>query len=177
MSWDDARIERLTQLWRAGHSAGSIARQLGGFEHCRDGGRSAVIGKINRLGISARSCGVITRVPHKRSAKMKRKPTPPARPMMRTDGLPLPLPAADDKARISFNGLMEHHCRWPVGETTGVGLDTPIFCGLKKLPGGISSYCPTHQARASGAIPPRRPPSVAVPATLPDVRKELEAAA
>ena len=48
MEWSDERIEALTKLWREGLSASQVARQLGGVS------RSAVIGKIHRLGIAGR---------------------------------------------------------------------------------------------------------------------------
>ena len=36
-------------------SASEVAKKLGGFEHCDDGGRSAVLGKIHRLGLAPRA--------------------------------------------------------------------------------------------------------------------------
>ena len=48
MEWNDERIEALTKMWREGLSASQVARQLGGVS------RSAVIGKVHRLGIAGR---------------------------------------------------------------------------------------------------------------------------
>src|SRR5579864_5023627 len=48
MDWSEERIEALTKLWREGLSASQVARQLGGIS------RSAVIGKVHRLGIAGR---------------------------------------------------------------------------------------------------------------------------
>src|ERR1700761_6985778 len=48
VEWSDERIEALTKMWREGLSASQVARQLGGVS------RSAVIGKVHRLGISGR---------------------------------------------------------------------------------------------------------------------------
>ncbi len=47
--WNDERVEKLKKLWGEGKSATEIAAALGGFEHCKDSGRNAVIGKIHRL--------------------------------------------------------------------------------------------------------------------------------
>src|SRR5579864_9416507 len=48
MDWSEERIEALTKLWREGFSASQVARQLGGVS------RSAVIGKVHRLGLAGR---------------------------------------------------------------------------------------------------------------------------
>lgn len=45
--WPDEMVSALKQLWGAGYSAGKIAAQLGVS-------RSAVAGKINRLGLTGR---------------------------------------------------------------------------------------------------------------------------
>lgn len=44
-TWTDARITRLSDLWREGKSATEIAKDLGGVS------RNAVIGKVHRLGL------------------------------------------------------------------------------------------------------------------------------
>ena len=46
--WTEERVERLKQLWKDGHSARACAGMLG----CSS--RSAVIGKVHRLGLSGR---------------------------------------------------------------------------------------------------------------------------
>ncbi len=51
MAWDDARVELLKKYWAEGNSAAEVARLLGGFENYPDRGRSAVLGKLNRLQI------------------------------------------------------------------------------------------------------------------------------
>src|SRR5262245_32440085 len=48
MSWTDGRIQQLKTLWAEGHSASAIADQLGHLT------RNAVIGKVQRLGLSGR---------------------------------------------------------------------------------------------------------------------------
>jgi hypothetical protein len=45
----------LKALWADGLTASQVAAELGGFEHCMDGGRSAVIGKVHRLHLPERS--------------------------------------------------------------------------------------------------------------------------
>src|SRR5579863_3287006 len=48
MDWNEDRIATLSKLWREGYSASQVARQLG------DVSRSAVIGKVHRLGLAGR---------------------------------------------------------------------------------------------------------------------------
>lgn len=49
MTWTPERIQQLGDLWGAGLSASEIARTMGGVT------RSAVIGKVHRLGLSGRT--------------------------------------------------------------------------------------------------------------------------
>jgi GcrA cell cycle regulator len=48
MDWNEERTATLRKLWLEGMSASQVARQLGGVS------RSAVIGKVHRLGITVR---------------------------------------------------------------------------------------------------------------------------
>lgn len=48
-TWTDERVEVLKTKWAEGHSASQVARMLGGVT------RNAVIGKVNRLGLSGRA--------------------------------------------------------------------------------------------------------------------------
>jgi hypothetical protein len=50
LSWNDQRVERLTELWREGVSASQIAKALGL-------GRNAVLGKARHLKLQARKSG------------------------------------------------------------------------------------------------------------------------
>ncbi len=54
MSWTPERIAKLRQMWEAGYSDLQIAKALGGFRHCKDGGRNAVAGKAHRLGLPSK---------------------------------------------------------------------------------------------------------------------------
>lgn len=49
MSWTDERVDLLKKMWNEGHSASTIAKELGGVT------RNAVIGKVHRLGLSNRN--------------------------------------------------------------------------------------------------------------------------
>ncbi len=67
MSWTDERVELLKKMWNEGHSASTIAKELGGVT------RNAVIGKVHRLGLSNRN-GAEAEEP----AKAKAEPAPAA---------------------------------------------------------------------------------------------------
>ena len=46
--WSVVRDQALRSHWEAGLSTSLIAAELGGFDHCQDGGRNAVIGRVKR---------------------------------------------------------------------------------------------------------------------------------
>lgn len=53
--WSVEREQALKQLWDEGKlSASQIAKRIGGFEQAKDGGRSAILGKVHRLGLTPR---------------------------------------------------------------------------------------------------------------------------
>src|SRR3954469_23925217 len=74
MGWTDERVESLKKLWLEGLSASQIAKQLGGVT------RNAVIGKVDRLGLSGRAApSQPTRPPWPSGAAPPRPPpTPPS---------------------------------------------------------------------------------------------------
>src|SRR5215472_6739803 len=83
MEWNEERIEALTRLWREGLSASQVARQLGGIS------RSAVIGKVHRLGIAGRDAPSRPRntggrpsgrVRASAGGQVRRQPAPPRTP-------------------------------------------------------------------------------------------------
>jgi GcrA cell cycle regulator len=145
MEWNEERIEALTRMWREGLSASQVARQLGGVT------RSAVIGKVHRLGISGRepptrpnalggrpsnrirataSPGGVRRVP---AARVAGPGAPRAQPRA-------PFEVA---ATASIHTLTSHACRWPIGDPDQDGFG---FCG--RLRSGHGSYCAGHAPMA-----------------------------
>lgn len=152
--WSDDRVERLKRLWGDGHSAGRIAALLGGIS------RSAVIGKVHRLGLSERKGSPHSRrAAHLRSLRKRivrpKRFTAPRRSRfaeylaaLQASPAGVPPPAADDVARVSFSDLEEtrtaaKHCRWPVGDPKLPGFG---FCGCQPVPG--LPYCEQHARRA-----------------------------
>ena len=158
--WSDERVLRLIELWRAGHSARSIANQLKGFAHCNDGGRSAVIGKVHRLRLPERATTVRTVSRAKRSTMPKPRSRERVNYGINTRGPSLPgtpvppLNPSEDVARISFSNLEAHHCRF-IALDLPAGPYVPQFCGLDVVPG--LSWCPGHAARCLNHPNPTRP--------------------
>lgn len=151
--WPEARVTLLKRLWGEGHSAAEVARQVGGFEHTRDAGRSAVMGKLARLGMLDRGNAL---------ASAEGRPLPYADRALRTgasivsiqskirmDANPVaaavtPDASAEDaaipaKQRRSILNIRDCECHWPVGDPLEPGF---FFCGGAAEPG--LPYCTRH---------------------------------
>src|SRR5262249_22425008 len=131
--WTDERVACLRQLWSEGLSASQISRQ---FKLAFT--RSAVLGKVHRLGLEAREPRQPARSRLKRANGV---PKPPPRP-------PSPQPSAPRMRALTFFKLKPHHCHFPLGNWYE---PARLFCGADKELGEI--YCPFHRrmARARGA--------------------------
>lgn len=155
--WNDERVELLKKLWADGKSCAIIARQLGGVT------RSAVIGKITRLGLQQRS--TTQRQKFSRRRANIEKATIIQRPKAGFASIqyisksatkticvdPLPLPVATDAGRVRFSDLQAGACKWICNDPR----DGAMACGEAQVPG--LPYCPSHCARAYQApeIKPR----------------------
>lgn len=142
--WTPERVERLRALWKEGRTSSYCADVLGVS-------RSAIVGKIHRIGMAGRrvSQNMAERKKIAASAgpRVPRLATPRPKPVIPVE--PLPVLKADDVARVSFADLEHHHCRWPAGD--------PVegFCGEPKVPG--LPYCAGHAHRAYRQPQPHRP--------------------
>jgi GcrA cell cycle regulator len=153
MEWTDERVTLLTRLWQEGLSAAQVARQLEGVS------RSAVIGKVHRLGIASRSLPTPPRSLGNRPRKAPRAVNTGSRRLMdaRTPHQPRALPyvvfEADPTATLITLG--KHSCRWPIGDPDQADFG---FCG--RLRSGRGSYCEGHSPMASrrgpGALPEKQ---------------------
>lgn len=151
MTWDEARLDRLRELWPT-TSARDIARELNVT-------RNAVIGKARRLRLQAKA---LARGPKPGAGKPPSK-NPKKKPgrivaeagliVSRTKPAPIvaepPPPPSPIDGGISILDLENHHCR----QIIGVGLDQLArFCGHPKSIeplryGGQtirSAYCRAH---------------------------------
>jgi len=139
MDWSEERTATLKKLWLEGLSASQVARQLGGVS------RSAVIGKVHRLGITVRETPVRNRVTSVRVPSR----IPARRPTRETTAAPHVAPRLErtEEDLLPTSGILElgsHSCRWPIGNPEG---DDFGFCGRPKLT-ARGSYCEQHTAGA-----------------------------
>ena len=145
MDWNEERTATLRKLWLEGMSASQVARQLGGVS------RSAVIGKVHRLGITVRDVPTRSRT----SVRTASRAQPRARVVRETTIAPRPALRLAEIAEMapteSILGLSTHSCRWPIGHPGSLDFG---FCGREKTARG--SYCDDH---ARGAFRRLQSPS------------------
>src|SRR3954453_14437492 len=156
LPWTDARIAYLKARWSQGVTAQGIARELGGGIS-----RSAVLGKIHRLGFAELSPRAWVHRSHlKRAGDRRISPQlwaalgrtfagqqwpPPAwvieaKPYVEDPRIDADIPLAQ---RRSLLELTRGACRWPVGDPSYPDF---FFCGAETLRG--RPYCAAHRARA-----------------------------
>lgn len=134
-TWTPERVEMLLAMVSEGYSGGKIAKQLGAPIT-----RSAVMGKVNRMGLS-----LATSSHHVRSPGGRKKMVPllpPPRTLTERE-----LRAVEPSRNVTMMELGNDTCRWPIWSdnlrTIGGGT---LFCGnhgadnANKRP-----YCPHHE--------------------------------
>jgi len=144
-AWKPEHIAFISEKWRAGWSAGMIAKALDGKVS-----RGSVLGKLHRLGLLRQRTSNRNHIVTVRGGKLRQTPGP-----IRADGkhlalenLPLP-PEPDNPGGVAFDDLEPGMCRWPYGQ------GPYTFCGCRSIPN--TSYCPTHHAAAWTSVPARKP--------------------
>lgn len=139
MDWSEERTATLKKLWLEGLSASQVARQLGGVS------RSAVIGKVHRLGITVRETPIRPRATTVRAPSriQARRPTREAAAAPRV----APRFEATEEDLLPTSGILglgAHSCRWPIGHPEN---DDFGFCGRPKT-SARGSYCEQHSQGA-----------------------------
>jgi GcrA cell cycle regulator len=151
--WPDARVEALKRAWRDGLSASQIAARLGGGLT-----RSAVIGKLHRLGVSGG---------RKPSAPRSPFAPPPAPKLAKPDPVlltlkwPLPMPETPSISPASgapptgpgpkyLRDMTPRECRFGLGDPGPGNGAFQLFCAA---PTAGHAYCADH--RAVAILPPR----------------------
>lgn len=189
--WSPEREDALRKLWADGLSVRRCAKRLGGFEHCADGGCSAVIGKVFRMKLATRDTSTRPKA-HVTSAAFNRygkgysasvqasaldkaifgadfKPLPSGKnyPEFQSESLPpvaeIVIPPHERKQLVD---LEASDCRWPIGDPKEADFH---FCGRGKVAG--LPYCEPHAKRAFA--PPQMPKE---PAPAVHTHKQLEPA-
>jgi GcrA cell cycle regulator len=133
--WNEHLIEKLKRLWADGLAARDIAAALGGGIS-----RCAVLGKVNRLGLTRRRPpGPRKPYAHPRGRPILRRPmftAPPPPP-------PVPTLSRPRMRRLQLMQLADHHCRWPFGDPHSHPF---YFCAADCALG--EPYCAFHMAKA-----------------------------
>ncbi|MDI1328234.1 MAG: GcrA family cell cycle regulator [Brevundimonas sp.] len=135
-AWTDDRVGRLKTLWLEGRTADQIAREL------QNGiSRSAVLGKVHRLGLSAGRPG---RPPAASGpvAPRARVERPVAKPVERATagGASVPAERAPDllTGGLTILTVRRGQCRWPYGDPADAGFS---LCGR---PVARGAFCVAH---------------------------------
>ncbi len=141
--WNEQTEHTLTTMWMDGFSATMIAQKLG------DVSRSAVIGKVHRMGIKRSPTCKKKRFSKKKNKKkvvkaakgMKIKKTRVAR-VLRPKFVAHPLPARrlDGDRPVTLIHLTKNMCRWPYGDPQKTDFH---YCGHTSQNG--KPYCKAHQ--------------------------------
>lgn len=161
--WTPERIETARALWLEGKSASEIMRNLRrlcGFSTWPT--RSAVIGKINRMGVGGskgthpRAIYVpvgeprpkrTIRLTHLKAPIVKRDRSNPLGPHSPSEikrraievrTFELPSEPEPDGPVVPLLALESHHCRWPIGSPSDPNFG---FCGKRRAEG--QTYCPS----------------------------------
>lgn len=155
--WTDDQVEKLKTSWLNGWSAGEIAKVL-------PFSRSAILGKVDRLGLNRMEGGmrkprsnVRSNAERPKSARSTSKPAKVGVPYhlrrfetIKADtdpGLVKPLiEESNDGIGLQLAELTNETCRWPKGTP---GYDDFCFCGVIGANFMASKpYCPRHSAVA-----------------------------
>lgn len=156
LSWTDDRVTKLKALHAEGLSASAIAKALGWIS------RSAVIGKLHRLGIAPTSQTMQRRLARAHDArrdrdnrlrqarKLAREERAHAKKMAmeRAGIIEAPLPVVEElfiplEDRKTVQTADDRCCHWPIGDPKHEGFH---LCGKQKVKG--SSYCEFHYGRS-----------------------------
>lgn len=140
VNWTTERVEAMTALWLEGVSAEAIATRIG-----PEVTRSAVLGKLHRLGIVRPQSVRPKTVRPKRTMAPAARKTPkgvvkPTSPVVRSQAT-LPVTIATEVLPLATLGSVRcGQCRWPIGDPGHGGL--PV-CGRAVSRG---AYCDGHAA-------------------------------
>lgn len=148
--WLPADVARMTELWTAGRSAAVIAAEIGKS-------RSAVLGKIDRLGLARGTQGAnpVDKPFRPKSAPrapfMPRPILPPDNPVSDSPEPEPPREFIGPLLRKTLIALKPDDCHFPIGDPRDPAF---AFCALPVAPG--RPYCAAHCA---ASYTPRVPPT------------------
>ena len=133
MSWDEAKVQKLKELWGKGNTASQIAEIIGGVS------RNAVIGKAHRLNLSAKikTRAATSNESFENSQIDKNTKTKRGR-KNRFKSLIIEKDFEPENPK-QLEELDENSCKWPIGHPNEKNF---YFCGRTSLKD--FSYCKLH---------------------------------
>lgn len=159
MSWTEERVETMLKLREDGLTCSQVAKRL-------DVSRSAIIGKLHRLGIShdqmPKHNGGGMAKPTSRDARARkrvltpkisqvRRPSAVVREELPTQQLP-PAFAEEASRGVALLDLTPKSCRWPLGDPRD---ESFRFCGADRVIG--KPYCLNHCCAAYQGVSQFKP--------------------
>lgn len=162
--WTDPHVDDLKRLWADGLSASQIQKELNNSYNAGYT-RSAVIGKVHRLGLSGRVKvkKLTSDVPGPRRSPGRRRlafvPSPTSEQHRQNiekakafeDATPVVDAEIPQTQRVHLIELRDGHCRWPVGDPRSPDF---FYCGGKRIEG--FPYCAHHSRVAYQPATDRR---------------------
>ena len=133
MSWDEAKVAKLKELWGKGNTASQIAEIIGGIS------RNAVIGKAHRLNLSAKiktRTATSNKIFETSAESNKIKSTNSRKSKFRSLIIEKDFEPENPK---QLEELDENSCKWPIGHPDE---EKFYFCGRSSLKD--FSYCKLH---------------------------------
>lgn len=132
--WTEDLVDRLKVLWREGRSAAEVARAF------KNGvTRSAVLGKVHRLGLSEGRISAKAATP-----RVKPMPAPRGRPTsaprVKAPSPRIAIVAVPKFGTATILSVRRFDCRWPYGDPERPGF---ALCGRKVARG---AFCAAHAA-------------------------------
>tara|TARA_Y100000992_G_C21254635_1_gene487835 strand:+ start:284 stop:778 length:495 start_codon:yes stop_codon:yes gene_type:complete len=133
MSWDEAKVAKLKELWGKGNTASQIAEIIGGIS------RNAVIGKAHRLNLSAKikTRTATSNQSFENSVEIKNIKSKKGR-RSRFKSLIIDKNFEPENPK-QLEELDENSCKWPIGHPDEKNF---YFCGRSSLKD--FSYCKLH---------------------------------
>ena len=139
MSWTEAKVKKLKELWGKGSTASQIAEIIGGMS------RNAVIGKAHRLNLSAKVNNNISRE-DLNSKKDNQGFQKTSKKIRRNKFRSLLIEKNFEPARnLTLEELTEETCKY-MGHDMHPNDPYATFCGRKTISNSKQkfSYCPLH---------------------------------
>lgn len=124
VDWNEENTNKLKTMWADGYNGSQIAAEI---PHAT---RNAVMGKLNRLGLSGRKP---KKAPKPRAPRVRTATGAPRSKKQKIEPLAPVIPPAPDMKRVSYAD--NDGCMWEL-EQKG------IYCGAPKAKG--YSFCPYH---------------------------------